>query len=279
MQRDDFFLIYENAALEDLDPEFNRALVVAIRRGPVEAFGDVEVALGLTDLVHAELEAYGTSGATTVNEEDIALLITALGAVLRRLAMADFALPYRNFTTFRSYWIREGAGGSWQARRDLLAQLFDPLFTRLLRMEEASFDALAQPASARASTGWPAVDDEVKELRRRFQSSITPQDYRAVGTHCVGVLEALSRTAFDPAKHLQAGEMEPPVDRSKDRLGRYVEVNLGGKANEELRGLVNKAIVFAHSVKHSTTPSRRDAGIAADAVILLANILRRLEQE
>jgi len=31
-------------------------------------------------------------------------------------------------------------------------------------------------------------------------------------------------------------------------------------------------------VKHRTTPTRRDAGIAADAVILLANILRRLAE-
>ena len=47
--------------------------------------------------------------------------------------------------------------------------------------------------------------------------------------------------------------------------------------NEEVRGLVNKAIELAHRVKHSETPTRRDAGVSADAVILLANILRRLE--
>jgi hypothetical protein len=32
-------------------------------------------------------------------------------------------------------------------------------------------------------------------------------------------------------------------------------------------------------VKHSTTPTRRESGIAADAVNLLANILRRVDQE
>jgi hypothetical protein len=36
---------------------------------------------------------------------------------------------------------------------------------------------------------------------------------------------------------------------------------------------------LAHQVKHRPTPTRREAGIAADAVILLSNMLRRLDQE
>jgi hypothetical protein len=38
-------------------------------------------------------------------------------------------------------------------------------------------------------------------------------------------------------------------------------------------------IELAHSVKHSSNPTRREAGIAADAVILLTNILRRVDQD
>jgi hypothetical protein len=54
---------------------------------------------------------------------------------------------------------------------------------------------------------------------------------------------------------------------------------LAGKDNEAIRGLVVKAIELAHSVKHSTEPTRREAGIVADAVIMLANILRRVDQD
>ena len=39
-----------------------------------------------------------------------------------------------------------------------------------------------------------------------------------------------------------------------------------------------KAVEFAQKVKHDL-PSRREAGIAADSVILCANILKRLEQD
>lgn len=50
----------------------------------------------------------------------------------------------------------------------------------------------------------------------------------------------------------------------------------GGKGNEKLRGLEKKAPALAHKVKHSPSADRVSAGIAADAVILLADMLRRL---
>lgn len=123
------------------------------------------------------------------------------------------------------------------------------------------------------------VDDEIRELQRRFRSAATPQDYRDVGNRAVAVLEALSRTIYDPTKHLRDGEVAPPVDRTNVRIGRYVEDSLGGAENEEVRGVAKKVSELAHKVKHRPAPTRRDAGIAADSVILLANILRRVDQE
>jgi hypothetical protein len=257
---------------------FNLPLVESLRRNPADEYLDIEVAVALADLVHRQLEAYGTSGDQKLSDDELASAIQTLRAVLRRLDI-NLELPYRNFSSFRTYWLRNGASNSWQARREILADQFEPLHARLIRMEDLTLESLADPVSPRTSTGWSEVDEEIRELRRRFLSAQTNQDYRAIGTHCVGVLEALSRTIYDPVKHLREGEQPPPVDKSKQRLGRYVEVALPGKGNEELRGLVNKSIEFAHSVKHAHTPTRRDAGIAADAVIVLANILRRLEQE
>src|SRR5664280_320285 len=82
------------------------------------------------------------------------------------------------------------------------------------------------------------------------------------------ILEALGRTVYDPGKHLRQGETLPAPDKTKQRLGRYIEDALPGIPNEELRGLANKTIEVAQQVKHRHTPTRREAGIAADAVIL-----------
>jgi hypothetical protein len=42
--------------------------------------------------------------------------------------------------------------------------------------------------------------------------------------------------------------------------------------------LSQASIEFAQQVKHSDTPTRGEAGIASDAVILVANLLRRLDE-
>lgn len=256
----------------------DRQRLERLRAQPLAELGDLSVAIALAQLVHQEFEAFGTDGSNRTTDADAQLLLRALRSCLRRLGI-DFKVPWRDLTTFRSHWLRNDCAYSWQARRDLLEDHFEPLHRRLFEMEEREFEAqLAEPVTPRGGTGWSKVDAEVRALRRRFRQAVTPQDYRAIGSHCVGVLEALSRTVYDPEKHLREGEEEPPVDRTKQRLGRFVESELGGKANESLRGVVTKAIVLAHEVKHREAPGRRDAGIAADSVILLANMLRRLAE-
>lgn len=286
MKTDDFFIPEDSRANDDpwsLDPQETKAtlnmdLLDEVRQRPLGDKDDLEVAMALVDLAQSELEAYGTDGSQGISNEGMGHVLRSMGAVLRRLGLSH-TLPFRNFTTFRSHWLNQGASGSWQARRDVLDGLFDPLRAELLHREEEANDALAEPVSPRRLLDWPTVDQEIAELRRRFRSSTSPQDYRAVGTYCVGVLTALGQVVYDPGKHLRNGETVPPTDKTKQRLGRYVEATLDGPSSEDLRKLANAAIEFAHHVKHSDTPTRREAGIAADAVILLANMFRRLEQE
>ena len=52
-----------------------------------------------------------------------------------------------------------------------------------------------------------------------------------------------------------------------------------GPNQSVISSLATKVIELAHSIKHQTEPTRRDSGIAADATVLLVNILRRAEQD
>jgi hypothetical protein len=179
----------------------------------------------------------------------------------------------------KTFWLRKDAYGSWQARRDLLNAIFDPLHDRLIEVEvSASTSLLVQPISPRGRTGWAKVDEEIVEMRRHFQSAVSPQDYRNVGNDAVIVTEALSRQLYDPVKHLRAGEQEPAVGKTKQRLERFVEDALPGSDSAAARRLVRASIDMAQETKHRDTPTRREAGLAADAVILLANLLRRLTE-
>ena len=234
------------------------------------------MAVSLARLVHEDLERYGTAGGNEMTDEGVRDALVTLHAVLARLGLT-VDVPFRDFGTFRGWWLKNDAYGSWQARRDLLSGIFESLHDQLADMEQRALaSTLVDPVSPHARTGWAAVDAEISELRRHFLNATTPQDYRNVGQDCVMVTETLSRTAYDPEQHLRAGEQEPEVAKTKQRLGRFVEDAAPGPDNERLRKLALAVIEYAQQVKHSETPTRREAGIAADAVIQLANLLRRL---
>ena len=256
---------------------FRQGLARSLRGGPIEGTPDVEAAVALARLVHDDLEAYGTNGGEVLSEAEMREALLGLRAVVERLGIEGFNPPFRDYTTSRSYWLREGAYGSWQGRRDLLAGFFDELHNELMDLEtKALTSSLAEPVSPRGRTGWLRVDSEIAELRRHFQLARSPQDYRNVGNDCVIVTEALSRTVYEADRHLRPGETEPPIHSTKQRLERFVEDSLPGSANSALRRLARATIEMAQSVKHQTAPTRQEAGVAADAVILLANLLRRI---
>ena len=208
--------------------------------------------------------------------------LLTLRAVVGRLGIADFNVPFRDFATFRSWWIRQDAAGSggWQKRRNLLAEIFEPLHDRLADLEQQALSStLVTPVSPHSRTGWPTIDTEISELRRHFQNARTEQDYRNVGNDSVAVIDALEPAGVRPRASCAQKARRNCVGMTKKRLSRFIEDAVPGSDNAKLRRLSRSVIEFAHQVKHRSTPTRRDAGIAADAVIQLANLLRRLEQD
>jgi hypothetical protein len=255
-------------------------LLQQLRRGPIAGHTDAEAALALTQLARREFNAYGTDGGQTVTEVGSREILRTLTALARRLNIAEYDPPFSDFATFRTYWTQNEGYGSWAARREMVTRFFEPLQQRLEVLEDDALSGeLAGPVTPADNMGWPVVDEEVKELRRHFHAAQTVQDYRNIGNDCVAVLEALSATVYDPARHLREGETEPPIASTKNRLERYADDALPGPGNAEIRALVKKTIEFAQAVKHNPDGTRVRAGIAADAVIQLANILRRLADD
>ena len=274
MTPEDFFVDSDPWGTRKLD----YALLEHIRSGTETERSDVETGVALLRLAHDELEAYGTDEGQRADENGIRLILRACRSLLKRIGLV-LDLPFSEYRTFKSHWLAQGARGSWQARRDILNGLFEPVHLALTRLEDDEIGStLAQPITSHAGTGWSRVDAEINELRRHFATARTEQDYRNIGNDCTAVLERLSEAVFDPERHLQEGEEVPPVANTKQRLGRFV-ASAADSVNAEVRKVARAVIELAQAVKHQSTPSRRDAGIAADSVIQLANILRRLAEE
>lgn len=90
---------------------FGTELVVVLRNGPApDGTTDLDVAQGLTRLVHAELEERGTSKAVRLQEDEMAEALRGLKAVLRRLGI-PFSPPFRDF---RSSCRATGAVMTWE---------------------------------------------------------------------------------------------------------------------------------------------------------------------
>jgi hypothetical protein len=245
------------------------------------AHSDLDITLALMDLIRDDFQLSGTSGGERVKDVDMRLAVRALERTSTR-AGHPFKLPFRDHTEWKSYWIRQGASGpgGWQARRDILSELFDGPYATMTAAQDRALDStLAEAATAHERLGWPGVDVEVGELRRHFRTARTVQDYRAVGNDCVHLMEALSRQVSVHALHTPPGEDEPPVAKTKLRLERYVDARLPGRENAEMRKFARATIELAQAVKHRSSPTRTEAGVVADAVILLANMLRRLAED
>ena len=283
MRPDDFFAEPEPDPLDPFGipskPRFDLKLVRELRARSLDRADDLEAAVSLSRLIHDDLETFGTDGGEELTETQMRESLLALNSVLKRLGLEHFEIPFRDFKTFKSYWLKNEGYGSWQARRDILNEIFEPIHDALAEREgEVLSSSLARPVSPRRRTGWSRVDEEVAELHRHFAQARTPQDYRNIGNDCVIVLEALSRQVYAANCHLRDGEEEPPVAKTKLRIDRFIEDAVPGSDNAPLRKLARAANDQAQAVKHRPASNRMEAGIAADSVILLANILRRLDE-
>jgi hypothetical protein len=156
MKPSDFFSYEEIPEFGGSAWFFDSPLVEELRTAPKEGISDLEAAFGLTQLAHEALEAYGTSGKSGLysgfGDEGMSVVLRTMRAVLGRVGIA-FEVPFRNFNGFRSYWKRKDMGGSWEARRTYLDDLFNPVLTRLEELEDEQ--------AAHAIRG---VDGELKNI-------------------------------------------------------------------------------------------------------------------
>jgi hypothetical protein len=240
---------------------------------------NIEVADAIVRLIHLELEGYATNGCRISEDADMELLLRAGAMCCKRAGVRFPSLPFRDLSGFGKYWRKEGlsGGGSWGMRRDYLDTVFEKVENDLLQLTvRTQEDGLAIPISPRSATGWASVDTEAEELRRRFEVARSAQDHSAVGTACVRVLEMLGDVVFDAALYVPSGEAVPKRDQTKNRFDLVIAHELPGSANTIVRKLAKTTVEIAHEVKHRAT--RRDAGIAADSVILLVHMMRRISE-
>jgi hypothetical protein len=132
----DFFIWVEVPDLGGTRSVLDTELVDSFRLRPRADVSDMEAAYGLAQLALDEYGGHGTDGSTTIDNEESAVVLRTLRAILRRLDI-DFNPPFRDFSGFYGYWSSHGMSGTggWGARRGYLNELFTPVFERLEELE------------------------------------------------------------------------------------------------------------------------------------------------
>jgi hypothetical protein len=180
---------------------FRADLLDQLGKGPIAEHSDLDVTAALVDLVDSELQAYGTGGGEQLTEAQLRDAITVLRRVSRR-AGAPVELPFRDFTGWKTYWLRHEAYGSWQARRDLVEELLGPHRERLEELAAKSQPELAQEVLSNLRDA-----GAIQEHLTRIKRNISEDPAAAIGS-AKELVESTAKTVLI--------ELGLPVNKNDD---------------------------------------------------------------
>src|SRR5262249_16421051 len=135
-------------------------------------------------------------------------------------------LPYRDLWEWYGRW-SSGDMPSWQSRRAFVNDLFRDIVRQVQRG--------GGPSKTRdAPTGWPRVDRNVTEIRKRLETASTEEQFQAVGLLCRETLISLAQAVYDAKAHPTLDGVTVSETDAKRMLEAYINTNeaFAGKSNE-----------------------------------------------
>jgi len=192
-----------------------------------------------------------------------------IAAELRRRGLAD-PNPHGDLWAWYGHW--SGNLQTYASRRAYVSEMYQPLLDAIDHLDERNLGAGLQEAL----TGWDRVDDQLSQLRERFATARTAEDFQAVGLLCRDVFISLADATFDRPAHLPDGEDVPGPADAKRKLSFTVDAVAAGESNRELRGVFKATFDLANKVQHARAGTLDQAAIVAEATVASVNLLRVL---
>lgn len=192
-----------------------------------------------------------------------------VAAELRRRGLAD-PNPHGDLWAWYGYWSENLAG--YGPRRAYISELYQPLLDALDHLDARNLGAELQEAT----TGWDRVDLQLSQLRERFATARTVEDFQAIGLLCRDVFISLAEATFDAGEHLPDAAELPGAADAKARLGLTVDAVAGGASNRELRAVLKASFDLANKVQHARAGTLSEAAIVAESTVASVNIMRVL---
>jgi hypothetical protein len=122
-------------------------------------------------------------------------------------------------------------------------------------------------------TGWQKVDRQIQEVRLRFDTAQTEEQFQAVGLLCRETLISIAQEIFDPNKHKLPDGITPSETDAKRMLEAFLESELSGTTNEEARAQARAALRLALALQHKRTADFKTAALCAEATFSVVKII------
>lgn len=167
--------------------------------------------------------------------------------------------------SFEGLWESQGLE-TYRSRRQYVRDLYSGLLSDLEEIE-----AGLTPDTTRESTGWERVDRGQEKIRLQLASSHDEEDYQQVGLLGREVLISLAQSVYDPSRHGPVDSVIPSETDAKRMIDSFIEYELKGQSNRELRSYAKSALDLALKLQHRRTADFRTAAMSAEAVFSVVN--------
>ena len=115
------------------------------------------------------------------------------------------------------------------------------------------------------------MDRAIAKAKLDLSDAKAEEDYQSIGLFCREIIISVAQAVFDPKRHSTASDSSSTTDSQK-MLAAFLQCELKGESNEELRAYAKSCLKLALAVHHRRTSTSRDAAIAIEAVSALAII-------
>jgi len=135
-------------------------------------------------------------------------------------------------------------------------------------------------------TPWEEINKDQTELLRLLKNATTTIDYQSVGLASRSIIQKVADIVFNPTKHIAPKDIDVSYDKYKNRLHTYIDTELGGSQDNEIRQFAEsiiesceKAIKLANTVTHDLKASSLMAESSVIGVLTILDIIKLIEKK
>lgn len=175
--------------------------------------------------------------------------------------------PYPDLWSWYGKW-SDGSLPSWQARRNYIGGLYQPLLDALTLRGKTTV-----PVQPQEPTGWARVDRNVDKITNVLAYSENEEDFQTVGLLCREAIISLAQAVYDSTKHSSVDGVPPSNTDAKRMLENYIAAELAGSTNETHRKFAKTTVQLAVDLQHKRTATFREAALCAEATRSIINTI------